>query len=66
MCVYVTQMPTRANIEAAMKWLVSDVRSGDALFIHYSGMFGCVCINVVLCLSVAVSISPCVYVRICS
>ena len=29
--------PTRANILAAMKWLVADARPGDSLFFHYSG-----------------------------
>jgi hypothetical protein len=29
--------PTRANIIAAMKWLVEGVRAGDSLFLHYSG-----------------------------
>jgi hypothetical protein len=31
------QQPTKANIEAAMKWLIADARPGDALFLHYSG-----------------------------
>jgi len=31
------QSPTKANILAAFRWLVSDVRPGDSLFIHYSG-----------------------------
>ena len=29
--------PTRANIIAAMRWLVDGVRPGDSLFLHYSG-----------------------------
>lgn len=29
--------PTRANILAAMRWLVADARPGDSLFFHYSG-----------------------------
>ena len=29
--------PTRANILAAMRWLVADARAGDSLFFHYSG-----------------------------
>jgi len=29
--------PTRANIIAAMRWLVEGVQPGDSLFIHYSG-----------------------------
>lgn len=32
-----SEMPTRRNLEAAMRWLVEDVRPGDSLFIHYSG-----------------------------
>ena len=31
------EMPTRQNLEAAMRWLVADARPGDALFLHYSG-----------------------------
>jgi len=31
------EQPTKANIEAAMKWLISDVQPGDALFLHFSG-----------------------------
>jgi len=30
-------MPTRANIEAGMKWLIAGAQSGDSLFFHYSG-----------------------------
>lgn len=30
-------MPTRRNIEAAMRWLVEGVQPGDVLFFHYSG-----------------------------
>jgi len=33
-------MPTRANMLAAMKWLVSGAKSGDSLFLHYSGHGG--------------------------
>lgn len=29
--------PTRANILAAMRWLVADAAPGDHLFFHYSG-----------------------------
>jgi hypothetical protein len=29
--------PTRANIIAAMKWLVRGAQPGDSLFLHYSG-----------------------------
>ncbi len=29
--------PTRANIIAGMKWLIEGAKSGDSLFIHYSG-----------------------------
>jgi len=29
--------PTRANVLAAMRWLVADARAGDSLFFHYSG-----------------------------
>ncbi|KAF8520265.1 peptidase C14, caspase domain-containing protein [Hysterangium stoloniferum] len=32
--------PTRANIIAAMKWLVKDARPNDSLFFHYSGHGG--------------------------
>lgn len=35
-----TSSPTRANIVEAMKWLVAGVRSGDRLFLHYSGHGG--------------------------
>ena len=31
------QMPTRQNLEDAMRWLVTDARPGDAFFVHYSG-----------------------------
>jgi len=30
-------MPTRANIEAAMRWLVDGAQPGDALFFSFSG-----------------------------
>ena len=30
-------LPTRQNIENAMRWLVSGARANDALFVHYSG-----------------------------
>jgi hypothetical protein len=30
-------MPTRANIEAALAWLVADARPGDVFFFHFSG-----------------------------
>ncbi|KAI0056250.1 hypothetical protein BV25DRAFT_1832481 [Artomyces pyxidatus] len=33
-------LPTRANIEAAMQWLVEDAQTHDSLFIHYSGHGG--------------------------
>jgi len=32
-----TAAPTRANIEASLRWLVEGVRSGDVLFFHFSG-----------------------------
>jgi hypothetical protein len=32
-----SSMPTRANIEAAMHWLVDGVQPGDVLFFHFSG-----------------------------
>lgn len=32
--------PSRANILAALRWLVADNQSGDSLFIHYSGHGG--------------------------
>lgn len=31
------QAPSRANIEASMKWLVEGARPGDSFFFHYSG-----------------------------
>ena len=31
------EMPTRENLEAAMRWLVADACPGDALFLLYSG-----------------------------
>ena len=31
------EQPTKANIEAALKWLSQDVEPGDALAFHYSG-----------------------------
>ncbi|KAG1795887.1 caspase domain-containing protein [Suillus variegatus] len=34
------QMPTRKNILDAMRWLVNDAHSHDALFFHYSGHGG--------------------------
>lgn len=33
-------MPTRANIMEACKWLVEGAKSGDSLFFHYSGHGG--------------------------
>lgn len=30
-------LPTRANIEASISWLVSNCKAGDTLFFHYSG-----------------------------
>ncbi|KAJ9469085.1 Metacaspase-1 [Diplonema papillatum] len=30
-------IPTRANIIAAIKWLVKDVKAGDVLFLYYNG-----------------------------
>jgi hypothetical protein len=30
-------LPTKANIEQALRWLSSDSRPGDTLFLHYSG-----------------------------
>ncbi|WFC98929.1 Ca(2+)-dependent cysteine protease [Malassezia yamatoensis] len=33
-------VPTRANIIAAMQWLVAGAQPGDALFFHYSGHGG--------------------------
>jgi metacaspase-1 len=35
-----TNMPTRANILSSMKWLVQNAKSGDSLFLHYSGHGG--------------------------
>ena len=32
--------PTKANIKAAMSWLVAGAAAGDALFMHYSGHGG--------------------------
>ncbi|KAJ3285401.1 Ca(2+)-dependent cysteine protease [Borealophlyctis nickersoniae] len=32
-----TRIPTKANLLAAMQWLVRDARPGDAFFLHYSG-----------------------------
>jgi hypothetical protein len=34
------QIPTRANITAAMQWLVRDAQPNDSLFFHYSGHGG--------------------------
>lgn len=34
------QIPTRANMVAAMQWLVQGARANDALFFHYSGHGG--------------------------
>ncbi|GAB5037338.1 peptidase c14 [Nannochloropsis oceanica] len=34
------EMPTRANIINALKWLASGATSGDSLFFHYSGHGG--------------------------
>jgi hypothetical protein len=35
-----TDLPNRANIESAMSWLVEGAKSGDSLFLHYSGHGG--------------------------
>ena len=35
-----SNLPTRANMLAAMKWLVQGAQSGDSLFLHYSGHGG--------------------------
>eukprot|EP01065_Artemidia_motanka_P019969 TRINITY_DN238_c0_g3_i2.p1 TRINITY_DN238_c0_g3~~TRINITY_DN238_c0_g3_i2.p1 ORF type:complete len:373 (+),score=153.87 TRINITY_DN238_c0_g3_i2:68-1120(+) len=35
-----TNSPTKANIERAIEWLVSQARPGDSLFFHYSGHGG--------------------------
>mmetsp|Transcript_94718 Transcript_94718/g.173573 ORF Transcript_94718/g.173573 Transcript_94718/m.173573 type:complete len:724 (+) Transcript_94718:44-2215(+) len=32
-----SKMPTKANIIAAMQWLTAGAKSGDHLFLHYSG-----------------------------
>ncbi len=32
-----SERPTRANLEAAMQWLMAGARPGDAFFVHYSG-----------------------------
>jgi hypothetical protein len=32
--------PTKANMIAAMKWLVAGAKEGDSLFFHYSGHGG--------------------------
>lgn len=34
------QIPTKANIERAMQWLVRDAQPNDSLFFHYSGHGG--------------------------
>ena len=34
------QIPTRANMIAAMQWLVRDAQPNDSLFFHYSGHGG--------------------------
>lgn len=34
------QQPTRQNILNAMQWLVSGAQPNDALFFHYSCVFG--------------------------
>merc|ERR1719386_252614 len=31
------EVPTHANVIAAMQWLVAGAKSGDSLFFHYSG-----------------------------
>ena len=36
----VDKRPTKANIKAAISWLVSGAAAGDALFMHYSGHGG--------------------------
>ncbi|KAJ3330899.1 Ca(2+)-dependent cysteine protease [Blyttiomyces sp. JEL0837] len=36
------ELPTRANITNAMKWLVSNAQPGDHFFLHYSGHGGSV------------------------
>ncbi len=33
-------MPTRANMVSALRWLVSDAKSGDSLLFHFSGHGG--------------------------
>ena len=38
--VHPKSVPTRANIVAAMQWLVAGAQQGDALFFHYSGHGG--------------------------
>lgn len=35
-----TYKPTKANIEAGMKWLVQGAQAGDSLFFHFSGHGG--------------------------
>lgn len=35
-----SKIPTRANMIAAMKWLVNGASNGDVLFFHYSGHGG--------------------------
>jgi len=35
-----SEKPDAKNIRAAFKWLVSDVKAGDSLFMHYSGHGG--------------------------
>jgi len=37
-----SKVPTRANILAALKWLVDGAKPGDSLFFHYSGHGGSV------------------------
>lgn len=32
------RIPTYDNIVGAMRWLVEGAKSGDSLFLHYSGM----------------------------
>eukprot|EP00928_Gymnodinium_smaydae_P028926 TRINITY_DN21925_c0_g3_i1.p1 TRINITY_DN21925_c0_g3~~TRINITY_DN21925_c0_g3_i1.p1 ORF type:complete len:699 (-),score=178.74 TRINITY_DN21925_c0_g3_i1:61-2103(-) len=34
------QQPTKANMVAALRWLVADARPGDSFFFHYSGHGG--------------------------
>jgi len=36
-----SKIPTKANMIAAMQWLIQGAQSGDSLFFHYSGHGGC-------------------------